>query len=68
MAIRNGRNDDNDKKDAYFDDELHFKCPAEFLLRSPGRNQIRGHDELLEVQIAIPVRIQGPAKHSRVIL
>ena len=38
----------------------HFEGPAEFLLRRPGRNQVVRHDELFEVQVPVPVRVQGP--------
>ena len=41
---------------------LHFKGPAELGLLVLGGNQVVGHDELLEVEVAITVSVQG-AEH-----
>jgi hypothetical protein len=42
----------------------HFKSPAELLFSSSGSNEVVGHDELLEVQVAVTVRIKGPEQIS----
>ncbi len=42
----------------------HFKSPAELLFSSSSSNEVVGHDELLEVQVAVTVRIQGPEQIS----
>ena len=41
---------------------LHFKGPAELGLLVLGGDQVIGHDELLEVEVAITVSVQG-AEH-----
>ena len=38
----------------------HFESPAELGLLVLGGDQVVGHDELLEVEVAVAVSVQGP--------
>ena len=38
----------------------HLESPAEFGLLVLGGDQVVGHDELLEVEVAVAVSVQGP--------
>ena len=38
----------------------HFKSPAELGLLVLGGDEVVGHDELLEVEVAVAVGVKGP--------